>query len=270
MKILSLNVNNFGGTNEKPLLKDYKLSNGDNDYELWAQAVDKWRSNNKKRIEKNVASITNLAKDFDIIFFHEVDTNCLSWNLLLGKMSSQYEWEPANGVNKCEYKKGRKSISCVFIKKGITFEYNDNNILKNQRNIEITVGNTHIIGLHMTYNTDDWDALILKYGLLKDEEFLIIGDLNVFDVGTDRRKKFDGLIDAGAIDIWLEQGESNDIPTANSNKRIDYALSTRKLYEKGVYEVILNFVRLENLTDHAAVVVTYNDAKENSCLNKKI
>lgn len=259
MKILSVNVNNFGGTKDKPLLKDYKLPNGENDYKMWNQTVDEWRSNNKICIQKNVDAITNLAQDFDIIFLHEVDTNCFSWTGLLEKMSPQYDWKPANGHDKSEYEKGRKSISCVFIKKGIAFEYEDNNILNKQRNIEIKVGDTHIIGLHMSYDIDDWDSLISKFKALQTEKFLIIGDLNVFDKGTKRREKFDELLNAGAIDIWLEQGDCNDVPTANTNKRIDYALSTRKLYEKGAHEVILNFVRLGNFTDHAAIAVIYSD-----------
>jgi len=259
MKILSVNVNNFGGTNDKPLLNDYRLPNGKNDFGTWNQAVDEWRISNKICFQKNVNAITNLAKDFDIIFLHEVDTNCLSWIDLLEKMSSDFTWEPANGIDKSEYKKGRKSISCVFIKKDIGYEYENNNILNKQRNIEIKVGDTHIIGLHMSYDIEDWNRLISRFEALQKEKFLIIGDLNVFDEGTDRREKFDELINVGAIDIWLEQGDSNNVPTANTNKRIDYALSTRNLYERGVYEVILNYIRLENFTDHAAIVVTYSD-----------
>lgn len=111
----------------------------------------------------------------------------------------------------------------------------------------------------MSYDIEDWNRLISRFEALQKEKFLIIGDLNVFDEGTDRREKFDELINVGAIDIWLEQGDSNNVPTANTNKRIDYALSTRNLYERGVYEVILNYIRLENFTDHAAIVVTYSD-----------
>lgn len=258
MKILSLNVNNFGGTNDKPLLKDYKFCNGKFDFATWNQAVDEWRISNKICIEKNVEKITNLAKEYDIVFFHEVDTNCLSWNELLKKMEQNYIWKPANGIEKAEYKKGRKRISCVFIKDSINFEYKKYNLLKKQRNIEIKVGDTYIIGLHMSYDIDDWENLISRFETLQNEELLIIGDLNVFDEGTNRREKFDELINTGAIDIWLKQGKCNDTPTANTKKRIDYALSTCSLYEKGIYEEILDYVRSEQWTDHAAIAITYN------------
>lgn len=36
---------------------------------------------------------------------------------------------------------------------------------------------------------------------------------------------------------------------------IDYALVSPKLYEKSVYEVILNHVRLSRYTDHAAIAL---------------
>lgn len=261
MKILSINVNNFGGTNDKPLLNNYKLPNKKPDFISWNQAVDEWRINNKVCILKNVAGITNLAQDFDIIFLHEVDTNCFSWEVLLEMMSPQYEWKPANGIDKSEYNNGRKSISCAFIKKGIAFEYEDNNILDKQRNVEIKVSDTYIIGLHMSYDLCDWDRLISKFKTLKEEKFLIIGDLNVFDKDTKRREKLDEILNEGAIDIWLEQGDCNNVPTANTNKRIDYALSTSKFYKEGAHEIILNYVRFANLTDHAAIAVVYNNER---------
>lgn len=263
MKILSINVNNFGGTNDKPLVGKYKLPNGEPDFKLWNQAVDDWRIKNKACILKNVAAITGLAKDFDIIFLHEVDTNCFSWENLLKEMSPKYEWKPANGIEKSVYNTGRKSISCVFVKKDINFEYKDENIWSiNHRNVEIKVGDTHIIGLHMSYNLDEWDKLISKFKTLREKKLLIIGDLNVFDEGTERRKRLDEILNEGAIDIWLAQGECNNVPTANTNKRIDYALSTQELYKEGVHEIILNYIRHKKYTDHAAIAVAYNTERK--------
>lgn len=259
MKILSVNVNNFGGTHNKPLLKDYKASNGKFDFDEWNRAVDDWRNFNRVNIHNNVEEITNLAKKYDIIFLHEVDTNCSSWFDLLKKMSLDFIWRPANGVDKLDYQKGRKSISCVFIKKGIEFKYDKKNIFNKQRNIEIQVQDIYIIGIHMSYDLDDWNKLISRFKALKNEKFLIIGDLNVFDEGTGRREKFDELISYGAMDIWLEQGKCNNVPTANTNKRIDYAISTYKLYKMGIYEKIIDYIRLENFTDHAAISITIDN-----------
>lgn len=263
MKVLSVNVNNFGGVSAKPLLSNYKLHNGKNDFSRWNSAVATWRNENKICIAKNVASIVNLAYDFDVVFLHEVDTNCESWELLQKMMGEKFELKPANGVDVELYKKGSKSISCLFLKKEMVFEYEKSNVLGegNQRNIEIKIADTYVIGLHMSYDISDWVKVIERFRYLKnkDERVILIGDLNVFDIGTDRRKKFDELINEGAIDIWLKQGERNDVPTANTNKRIDYALTTQSVYEKGVVEIILSYVRREKITDHSAIAVIYNE-----------
>lgn len=259
MKIISLNVNNFGGINDKPLPKDYMLPNGKFNYEAWSKDVDDWRENNQANIKNNVDSIVALLHDFDIAFLHEVDTNCYSWDRLLEKMTCEYKWNPANGIDKNMYNEGKKSISCMFIKNGIEFEYGKNNFLNKQRNVEVKVGDTYIIGVHMSYDINDWEKLLLRYNKLQNEELLIIGDLNVFDKGTERREKFDKLLNVGAVDIWLAQGENDKIETANTQRRIDYALASQKLYKKGVHELILNSVRAKKNTDHAAVAVMYNE-----------
>jgi len=252
MKILSLNVNNFGGTNPKPLKKEPI-----NNWTSWGKAVDEWHIYNKRAIQRNVNAIIDFSKDFDIIFLYEVDTNCLSWHTLLNEMEDEYELIIHNRRKLSDLNKNRKSISCAFVKKNIKTNYIE--IYDSYRYVAIEVGNTYIFGLHMNYDLDDWDILIDWVKNNKDKEILIVGDLNVFDKRTDRYKKFKELLKEGIIDIWLKQGESNNVPTANTNERIDYALSTNELYEKGLHEVILNFIRLENYSDHAAIVVTYND-----------
>lgn len=259
MKILSINVNNFGGVNNKPLLCNYKLYDKRPDFDSWGRAVSAWRVRHNTSILKNVASIEKLMQNFDVIFLHEVDTNCPSWKKLLAETRAAYTWKPANGIDASIYNRGKKSITCVFVRKNIDFEYSDENILQNQRSVSIQVQDVHIIGLHMSYNIEDWNKLILKFESLKKEKCLIIGDLNVFDVGTDRRQKLDELLEEGAIDIWLKQGGENNIPTANTNKRIDYALSTDALYQTGIYQSILDDIRIQKATDHAAIAIEYNN-----------
>lgn len=264
MKILSVNVNNFGGKIPKPLPKYYKKSSDDCDWDSYNKDVDHWRDDNKECILKNVVAITDLVKDFDIIFLHEVDTNCESWEKLVEIMSPQYNWKPANGFEPKEYCKGKKSVSCVFYKKNVSIKCDDYNMTDSHRNVEIEIDDIHIVGLHMPYDIEYWDALISRYNTYKNRKFLIIGDLNVYDKGTGRREKFDELIKDGAIDLWLKQGECNDVPTADTGKRIDYALATPALYEMGIYELILNCVRLKGFTDHAAIAVNIMMKKNES------
>ena len=123
MRIISLNVNNFGGKCPKPLLDDYKIDDVIN-WNEWGNAVDEWRNRNKVNIFNNVNSIVDVICDYEVVFLHEVDTNCDSWDYLRKKMT-EYEFEMPNGIN--EYKKGKKSTSCAFVKKGIYYTCSNRN-----------------------------------------------------------------------------------------------------------------------------------------------
>lgn len=63
MKIISLNVNNFGGLNNKPLLKKYQ-SNHLNDWTSWNIDVDNWRLKYANEISCNVVKIVSLITDY--------------------------------------------------------------------------------------------------------------------------------------------------------------------------------------------------------------
>lgn len=264
MRIISINVNNFGGTINKPLPSDYKFD-GRIDWSSWRNDVSFWRRHNSKTIEENVKQLVSVMLDFEVIFLHEVDTHCSSWNNLHEYMQDYYNWEPANEIEKDEYNKGNKSVTIVFVKKDISYKYDSiPNFIKDsygisQRNVEIEINNITIIGLHMSYELDDWEKLIFRFNdrIMNGKNVLLIGDLNVFDPGTGRRKKLDELLNNGARDLWLEQGESNDTPTANTKKRIDYALVSAGMIEIGAKAIIINSIRNNNNTDHAGIAVIY-------------
>lgn len=257
MKILSLNVNNFGGVCDKPLLKDCKFPNGSTDQAAWGAEVDNWRESHKEIIEKNVENIVCFIKDYDVVFLHEVDTNCFSWNLLTSRMNDEYVLELANGKNKSTIERGRKSISCAFIKNIINYNCDGiPNFSDSHRNVEIEIQGISIIGIHMSYDLKDWINLRRRFEKEK-KNVIIIGDMNVFDLGTPRREQFDMLLNEGAKDLWLEQKEDNRIPTANTRKRIDYVLVSDSIIRAGAKEIIHNVTRRWNLTDHAAISVVY-------------
>lgn len=260
MKIISINVNNWGGKIPKPLPEDYKSSDGKINWGEWNIAVDTWRSNNKDEIEKNVKGIVSLIYDFDIAFLHEVDTNCISWNNLHAMLDKDYDWKPANRIDEKEYSYGRKSISCVFIKRNINYSYDGkDNFSISQRNVEIEVDGVNIIGLHANYTLKYWKSLesrISKY-LEDKKDFLIIGDFNVSDKSSDLRDIFNRVLSKGANDIWIKQGESASIPTCDTGKRIDYALTPESLLNRGTKQLILNSIRKAGYTDHAAIAVIY-------------
>ena len=118
MKIGSLNVNNFGGLIEKPLLKDFKKKNRENDFGKWEEAVDEWR----RQIDwqENVYRIYEFIKDMDIIALHEVDVGFNSYEVL-EKMLTNHNVVVPMGYKKEDIKKSYNSISLIFVKKGIDY-----------------------------------------------------------------------------------------------------------------------------------------------------
>ena len=257
MKIISLNVNNFGGKSPKPLLSKFRLPGGEYDFQTWNVEVDDWRISHRDAIERNVRAIAAYLSTYDVVFLHEVDTNCDSWRLLLETTKKSFAFELANGMRESDVRRGRKSISCVLIKKGLKYEMPLNNPWNSHRHIILDVGGVRLIGAHMSYSVSDWKILIgqFKEEKKKADDVLIIGDLNVYARDSDRREKFDALQKAGAVDLWLRQGEPDDTPTADTNCRIDYALASESLAERTRME-ILHGVREEGCTDHSAVAVT--------------
>lgn len=254
MRIISLNVNNFGGKCPKPLLKDYKIDDVIN-WDEWDNDIDDWRDKNKDNIFNNVNSIVDIICDYEVVFLHEVDTNCDSWDYLRKKMTEyEYEFEMPNGIK--EYKKGKKSTSCAFVKKGINYTCSSRNSFDGyNRNVEIQIEDIYLVGVHMNYKYDMWKSF---YKLAKDisgKKALIIGDLNVFDDGTERKEVLKSLMDSyGWEDVWIYQGEASDTPTCDTEKRIDYVLATKSFVVGGVREIIINDIRRQGISDHAAVV----------------
>jgi len=148
LKIISLNVNNFGGIHNKPHPSEYDTGSGVL-WSNWKYNVDLWRNVNKSKISANVDAVLELVENYDIIFLNEVDTNCDSFNQLLKELEPKYEWVRPNGFSRSEYNRGRGSITCAFVKNGIDFEYSTYNFTDSSRNVEIEVGNIHIICIHI-------------------------------------------------------------------------------------------------------------------------
>lgn len=254
MRIISLNVNNFGGLVSKPLIKDY-LYNEKPLWDDWNKAVMAWRE--KIKWENNVSVIADYVRDFDVIVFQEVDTNSEAFKKLIKNLDEHFIVYPNKTEGK-DYCIGFKSITVMFIKR--CFNYTimaDNYSAKKMKNVEINIDNKNIIGLHITMgDTDYWDSLIKHYNRLKDKKVLIIGDLNVYDRGTKQKEKFLELLNCGAIDAWVQKGNSMHRATSNTEKRIDYAIMSPLFYEELVDITIDDVLRNKAITDHSAISIS--------------
>lgn len=260
MNILSLNLNNFGGLSLKPVPKDYKNSFDKVDMNAWCNAVDEWRNliDSNKNISKIMEYIKN--RNIDIYVFQEFDINSVAGKHFIKElMSLGYEIVYPNTYGKDDFKRTYSSITVMFIRIEYKIQpYNfSKKISKYWKNVEINVGNRRIIGVHVPLGHGKyWDSMIKFYKNKNEEDkLLIIGDMNVYDLGTPQMKKFTELLSLGAIDTWLKRGNPNDRPTANSNKRIDYAIMTPSLYSELLDVDICDDLRNECVTDHSAIMV---------------
>ena len=253
MKIVSLNVNNFGGLVSKPLINDYSY-NGKTSWDCWRDAVISWRE--KSNWQNNVSNIAKYVKDFDVIILHEVDVNSNAFNQLVNYLDG-YSVVYPNKIDVLEFSKGFKSITVMFIKKFYNYSIVDDNFsTKKMKNVEVAIDDKNIIGVHISMeDTDYWDSLIKHYKELKDKKVLIIGDMNVHDWGTKQKEKFLELLNYGAIDTWVEKGNSMHRPTANTEKRIDYAIMSPFLYQELSDITIDDILRNKAITDHSAISI---------------
>lgn len=254
MRIISLNVNNFGGLVSKPLIKDY-LIDGKPLWNDWNKAVITWRK--KIEWENNVTAIVKHVKEYDVIVFQEVDTNSDAFEKLKKCLDGHNIVYP-NGTDANDYSKGFKSITVMFVKNHFNYITTTENFsTREMKNVEIIIDKRHIIGIHISMgDLDYWDSLIKYYRDLKDEKLLIIGDMNVYDWGTKHKSKFIELLSYGAIDTWIEEGNSMNRPTANTGKRIDYTIMSPSLYKQHYEITIDDILRNKGITDHSAVSIS--------------
>ena len=83
---------------------------------------------------------------------------------------------------------------------------------------------------------------------------MIIGDLNVYESGTDRYKKLSELNEEGTVDAWVEMGYPPESPT-HRNSRIDYAIISPLLRDDLADVTIDPRLQYKGITDHAALIV---------------
>lgn len=261
INIVNLNVNNFGGLNSKPLIKDFMDVGVNNVFAEWKKAVESWRVSNKNDILENVSAICAKLRNYDVVVLEEVDTNCDSFCLLKKEMKN-YEMIVPNGYDDKTFNKGNNSITCMFLKKSIKCEIVETNFSsfksqKDYKNVEIEIENgIHIIGVHVPKgNILYWEDMKQRFLELQNSQVLFIGDMNVYDFGTPQKQKFFEMLRSGAVDLWVEKGNSMDTPTANTHKRIDYALTNEKMVDSIQKITIDDWYRNSGRTDHSAIIV---------------
>lgn len=243
LKILSLNINNFSGVNCK---KDKKY-----------KSVSAWRESNKENFKRNSDKILEyIQKDEispDIVVFHEVELDTPTYSVFKEKFKEMNYTFVSYPTPKFK----NSSITMMFVKNYIKYYSVSNPHDRNLRASIIKVNDCIIYGVHCpgSFDEDFWEQLIGFYKGKKEEKILIIGDLNIFDSGTEQKKKFCKLLNEGAKDVWIEKGYPHEKSTFNSGKRIDYAIVSPLLLDKLSSIKIDDRLRSIDVTDHSAIIV---------------
>ena len=262
MRVLSLNVNNFGGINinEKPRIdQGFKDTNGAIDWNSFCYAVNCWRDNPTHDI--NATEILAHIKDYSptIVILHEFDIGSRESKRVindLNKMSFNIIYP--NKTSAKDYLRSLSSITVMFVKDELLDSCkNPTELKRSNRWAEIQYIENVIIGVHVPYDENFWDTMIGYYEKNKNKKLMIIGDMNVYSENTDRRKKFDEILSLGAIDVWVAKKNPSDTPTFNSGLRIDYALMTPSLYNDKVNIEIDHNIRRKGFTDHSSIIIEF-------------
>lgn len=235
MKIISLNINDFGGPCEH--LEEYKKRF------RGSQGIQKWDSVDKQLNVEGIFSFLNEINP-DIIIMQEFDINSSEAKYFNNLMESKEGY--ILKAEKTAYK--RPSLTVFYVKDSLKCTYVSVGHTKNGRAYAIGVGEVMIYGTHIPpkYDKQFWLELHSFAKEYEDKKYVLIGDFN-----TINRKNMDELqkILNNSIDVWAKKGNNEKISLAG-----DYAIISKKWDIETVDIKINNDIC--NYTDHPAIILS--------------
>lgn len=237
MKILNINVNDFGGIDHH--LEAYK--------KLYRSGLNEWDKIDKtKEINQILDCIDRCTPD--IIIMEEYDINskeAQSFEMKMYKRGYLLESESP------EYK--RPSMTIFYIKKDIRHSKIFVDHTKNGRAYAIMVEDIIIYGTHIPpkYDEQFWDELHTFVKKHLSNKYLLIGDFNT--INYKNKQEFKKLLD-NSIDIWKEKGNPEPISIIG-----DYAIASKKIDINNIEIFSLD----EKYTDHPTFGIVFSQNKPN-------
>lgn len=250
MRILSLNVNGFGGNiyfleGEDGIKKTYG-------YPSW---ISKW---SEIQLLYDTDGLYNflVAVDADIIFFQEYYANSAVTKAFTKKLENlNYHMTRVTPSIKLP------SMTVMFSKEEYVLENSPHiNTKKTLRSVQVKTPKASLIGTHVPYCSAFWDELIKYYkNTCKSHAVVMIGDFNIWLEKVDNDlTKYEALLEVGAIDL----GKVLNKPT-RANKRIDFAFVSKELESLSrLYTTpcdidgkCFNSLVSKNLSDHEALIL---------------
>lgn len=302
MKIVSLNINSFGGDGES--FEEMKKHLARKDYggnltkECKKDALSRWDcAISGRSIYKSILKEIEEV-DADIILFQEYYIN----SYVAKQFQEEMGCEDKDGkyVLKCNHITNKQPLSTVaFCRNNNTYEEVKPQFDFEGRVFVFKYEDFYIIDAHMPLNPKDdkrysendkkraeeveklWEKIREYLKDKKDEKVMFIGDLNVYQRGTHQYESFVPLFksDVDMRDLWLEQGGKDNAITYKNKKnkeeetktRLDYALVTPGLLERYKYTMSMipesdeEFEKDWHISDHRMLVVDIeeDDMREN-------
>lgn len=302
MKIVSLNINSFGGDGKPFFEKLKELAReeyGGKKTKLCCDdALSRWDLEiNCSSICESILELVN-KMDADIILFQEYYIN----SYVAEKFEEEMGCKDKDGkyVLKCNHITNKRPLYTVaFCRNNNTYEEVKPQFDFEGRVFVFKYKDFYIIDAHMPLNPKDderysendkkraeeveklWEKIRECLKDKKDERVIFIGDLNVYQRGTHQYESFVPLFksDVDMRDLWLEQdGKDNAITYKNKEEtktRLDYALVTPGVLEGYKYTMSMipesdeEFEKDWHISDHRMLVVDIeeNDMRKNDYKN---
>ena len=256
MLITSLNINDFGGTNEH--LANYRKTN------YYGKEVIDWSS--WKKIEKTIV-IDKLkdiirAKSPSIFIVQEFELNNSNDPM------SFIKWMEDNGYQvKGVIPKYKISMTLFFVKNNkfseISVKHNKTGV--DARDYAIRIKDYIIYGTHVPPNSksrptireDYWDEIIEFYEKYKTEKIVLIGDFSTYEKSSEAYKRYQQLLNKGAYDLWLNLGELDSTSTEiKYRNRLDYIFVSQSAKECVVsMDIDTSIMDEDKISDHAMLLL---------------
>lgn len=235
MKIMNLNINDFGGiANHR---EEYKKIFNNKYLVEWDKL---YKSHNVDGIFQYIEDLTSKP---DIIVLQEFDINSKEATYFKGKMEGLGYKLASENPSK------RPSMTVFFIAKGIAYEHIKHIHERNLRAYAVKLCNDLVVyGTHVPPKYDEvfWNELDCFVETYRNHKLVLIGDFNTINVCN--KSRLEALLNkTGLIDVWLEKGNYNPISVPG-----DYAFVSETIKTADV-EIEISHIEF---SDHPVIMLT--------------
>ena len=245
MRLLSINMNDFGGSQEH--LMEHKKYNAwlDReciDWKYWS-SIDKRcyfdmfiRYINEKNPDILIINEMIVSPIEEIDFISEIMKQgflCFDENIPNGKFSFTMMFY--------------RNVECALLP-------SPNAGHRENRSILYSTNGICINGTHFPQESDaKFLRAVKKYSQdHKDKKLIIMGDLNANDSTRGNKQLVEKLISDGYKDMWVQMGNPSDTPTELIYKgRLDYVIASKNVYDLISNMEIDSYTMNSGMTDHA-------------------